>query len=54
MTELVLTRDGQEILRGGWFEITRYIHDTEPYSLEWALQFEGYRVRLSKDMESQP
>lgn len=42
--QYVLTRDGQEIMRGTEEEIWRWIHRNHSYSIDHALRYEGYAI----------
>ena len=40
----ILSRDGQEIMRGTSFECTEYIHKNHSFSLDHAIRYEGYTM----------
>jgi hypothetical protein len=41
---IILKRDGAEVLRGDWFSVYKYIHNSHSYSVSHALNYEGYSV----------
>lgn len=44
MTTYVLTRDGEEVMRGTELETWRYIHWNHCYSVSYACQYAGYKI----------